>query len=581
MFQENFSAVRQIDLVPTLSLLLGSPIPYSNLGMVIPDLFNYCPWWNDLTPIKQKYHTVKALHINAHQVHEYLKTYAEVTGEFPRDKYAELEYLFQTTEEQLQELVTAIAHGENPDTLMKLNVLEADYVKYMELTRFMCQDIWAKFDLGSMVLGTAAVIKALILSVLLFTMVEYKAELSPQILATVTTSVWVVLLFTFLSVLDLKLAGMIAALVTGISIIALFGFILYKIISGNVQSPKVVSKQRSKKLLYFSVGMMILYNLSLFSNSFVVFEDSVTAFLAQSVAWAMLLVTLQKYASTHKTTFQKKFDLGRVITSPYFILFALAFSFCACIRLTKIFHACREEQTSPGWICEISVFLQPLAALSEQPYRNVRYFLSLGVLVVLVVSTRMWLRYQGNMNGDAWTIQCVRYALPVMAVCIGLYWALLSAPQKVLDRLPTWQLTILPRVAYFMCFVTILTVWIKPLCVLLVKRENTQEAVIPTFSEEDLVPKVYTHLKQNWKHHLGGVKEKQKPLAYGLASVYSAAVIVFVLAIVLLCALLLGDGLAPVMMLLVIALFLMLELHAAYCHLHPATNGECIFFCCL
>ena len=37
-------SVRQIDFVPTLSLLMGVPIPFSNLGMVIPDLFLHCPY---------------------------------------------------------------------------------------------------------------------------------------------------------------------------------------------------------------------------------------------------------------------------------------------------------------------------------------------------------------------------------------------------------------------------------------------------------------------------------------------------------------------------------------------------------
>lgn len=32
-------AVQQIDLVPTLSLLLGSPIPFGNLGAAIPEMF--------------------------------------------------------------------------------------------------------------------------------------------------------------------------------------------------------------------------------------------------------------------------------------------------------------------------------------------------------------------------------------------------------------------------------------------------------------------------------------------------------------------------------------------------------------
>ena len=32
--------VRQVDLVPTLSLLMGVPIPFSNLGMVIYEVFS-------------------------------------------------------------------------------------------------------------------------------------------------------------------------------------------------------------------------------------------------------------------------------------------------------------------------------------------------------------------------------------------------------------------------------------------------------------------------------------------------------------------------------------------------------------
>jgi phosphatidylinositol glycan class O len=35
-------SIQQIDILPTLSLLLGLPIPYNNLGTVIPELF-----WRD------------------------------------------------------------------------------------------------------------------------------------------------------------------------------------------------------------------------------------------------------------------------------------------------------------------------------------------------------------------------------------------------------------------------------------------------------------------------------------------------------------------------------------------------------
>ena len=61
--------VSQIDLVPTISLLLGLPVPFSSLGTVVLDLFSHCPWWPARgSRIKRVYHVVKALRLNANQV---------------------------------------------------------------------------------------------------------------------------------------------------------------------------------------------------------------------------------------------------------------------------------------------------------------------------------------------------------------------------------------------------------------------------------------------------------------------------------------------------------------------------------
>ncbi|KAF9274682.1 major facilitator super transporter protein [Mortierella alpina] len=53
-----YKSVSQVDLVPTLSLLLGLPIPKNSVGKLIPDLFL------DLTELE----TLRALQINAYQV---------------------------------------------------------------------------------------------------------------------------------------------------------------------------------------------------------------------------------------------------------------------------------------------------------------------------------------------------------------------------------------------------------------------------------------------------------------------------------------------------------------------------------
>ncbi|KAK1233253.1 mannose-ethanolamine phosphotransferase gpi13 [Marasmius sp. AFHP31] len=55
--------VQQIDLLPTLSLLLGLPIPFNNLGSVIPELFGSS--------------LPRALSLNSAQIHNYLQTYRD------------------------------------------------------------------------------------------------------------------------------------------------------------------------------------------------------------------------------------------------------------------------------------------------------------------------------------------------------------------------------------------------------------------------------------------------------------------------------------------------------------------------
>ncbi|KAK8861423.1 hypothetical protein IAR55_002242 [Kwoniella newhampshirensis] len=58
--------INQIDIVPTLSLLLGIPIPYNNLGSVIPECFA-----EDLSTLEI------ATRVNADQIDRYVQTYGD------------------------------------------------------------------------------------------------------------------------------------------------------------------------------------------------------------------------------------------------------------------------------------------------------------------------------------------------------------------------------------------------------------------------------------------------------------------------------------------------------------------------
>jgi len=72
-------AVAQLDLVPTLALLLGLPIPYGSLGRVIPDVLHvhpaHAPPSRDAAAACESVHAAAAAAVNARQLARYVHTY--------------------------------------------------------------------------------------------------------------------------------------------------------------------------------------------------------------------------------------------------------------------------------------------------------------------------------------------------------------------------------------------------------------------------------------------------------------------------------------------------------------------------
>ncbi|CAD6940756.1 unnamed protein product, partial [Tilletia laevis] len=71
-------SVAQVDLVPSLSLLLGLPIPFNSLGTVIPELFAQAEFDSPSSPVADPGRDVllRALRMNAHQIRKYLRAYS-------------------------------------------------------------------------------------------------------------------------------------------------------------------------------------------------------------------------------------------------------------------------------------------------------------------------------------------------------------------------------------------------------------------------------------------------------------------------------------------------------------------------
>ncbi|KAK0540302.1 mannose-ethanolamine phosphotransferase gpi13 [Tilletia horrida] len=161
-------SVAQIDLVPTLSLLLGQPIPFNSLGTVIPELFAQAG--ADVgEPGKDV--LLRALRLNAHQIRTYLRTYA--TGGSIKDAdststtegrggalghtvEAELEELWQAARRADAHFATlARDHNNKEDIQTARQAASRAYFLFTRAALTRAREVWATFEMRSIYLGLA------------------------------------------------------------------------------------------------------------------------------------------------------------------------------------------------------------------------------------------------------------------------------------------------------------------------------------------------------------------------------------------------------------------------------------------
>ncbi|KZT66454.1 alkaline phosphatase-like protein [Daedalea quercina L-15889] len=119
--------IQQIDLAPSLALLLGFPIPYSSLGTIIPELFS------------RGGQLGRAFKLNVAQVKQYLDAYrASSFG-------GELDNAW----DDLQELWATVQDSEDDDT--RWIAMEA-YTRFALTT---CRGVWARFNVWLLGMGLA------------------------------------------------------------------------------------------------------------------------------------------------------------------------------------------------------------------------------------------------------------------------------------------------------------------------------------------------------------------------------------------------------------------------------------------
>jgi len=161
-----FQSIYQIDLVPTISFLLGLPVPYANLGGVVPSLMGF----------ERVNETAAAMALNTAQVWRYFTKYSETASKLPH--MSELQLLL---EEAVVVYKKALAeqreHAEDSNAfykacgLFKIFLVEAADLGHV---------VWTRFDSVGMILGGFVLFLALWISVISIYLRTGNIRLSPN-----------------------------------------------------------------------------------------------------------------------------------------------------------------------------------------------------------------------------------------------------------------------------------------------------------------------------------------------------------------------------------------------------------------
>lgn len=240
-----YREVPQVDIVPTLSLLLGLPIPFGNLGAVIPQLF-----FNEsdgLDTLNQ------ALELNIHQVRQYFQAYCRVA----RIDASEMNYLDQ---------LYGIARAKRSEgTSVEYSLAMRTFLRESLL---LGRKMWTQFDLMAMIWGAVALLLCCATGII-------------SLLSGLGCSSGVYL-------------GGVIGLVVGSSVfytlkpsmVLLFGILgtQFGYLSDFVHLKRSLSSKQACAQP-FSIAMVILilfHALALLSNSYIIAEDRVFLFLSTS-----------------------------------------------------------------------------------------------------------------------------------------------------------------------------------------------------------------------------------------------------------------------------------------------------------
>lgn len=344
----DYPVIPQIDLVPTLSLLMGLPIPFNNLGSPIAEAF--------LGPNSDSEALARALQLTSAQVENYRNVYG----------FDDLGGLYKKTI--------------NIDSTKKSlwDTIISRHFNFQRANLDQCRTLWAQFDFNSIFAGFGIIGSSLLLLVLYSRLSILDVEGSLESLCNYSGISAFMFAPAFYVLANYNLLGgswPFDAKWTGA-----LGFCVGTTLGYSVYYVKHFSKTLQRaEMGTIAVILITLIHVALFtSNSFTIWEDNILSFLLSSVGFGLLIASAQLPAS----------NTQRPKAISHSIMFLIL------TRAASISRLCREEH---GEKCSTTFYSSDASSVSA-PYTVILLLLGAFLLPLLV---KGFLIESGSDHGSA------------------------------------------------------------------------------------------------------------------------------------------------------------------------------------
>ncbi|XP_022911798.2 GPI ethanolamine phosphate transferase 3 [Onthophagus taurus] len=507
-------SVNQVDLIPTISIILGVPIPYSNVGSLILNALPSSISWLELSI---------SLWMNVKQITDYVLDYSKMSDVFNAEQLKELTWNFE------QISLDRLNINKN-----NFKIFSEQALNFIDNTRKMCRDVWVEFNpflmaRGLLLLAVISVFVYNILEGVKTSLYDFCRKISFALYGSLFLSIIIAYFSYNFGIVDNLLTSFI--FISGFIACFIFPTFLclqWEDIAEN-WSERRKENGRDDLLTRCVLALSIF---ALFSNSYIIHESYVSFYLLNAALFINLLDGGLKIRNKYKVS---KTKLKRKVLTTISVLIVI---FLIISRISFHYFQCREEHNCKN--------------VNDKQSEPSDWIFSVISIIVIITLSRVWLNYCGNLTGLSPNVIFFRYTTPMLVFTISAFWAVNSFPKHGLTKnLPSWGVDGFALASYVIILTGIFVIYLFPSAIFVFYND-------PNISGEgdNLITTVFKTLKSKFESN--SKRDERIPMIWGLGTAYSAPFIMVTTLLTLLIVLLIGIGHTPAVLMMFISLFIIM-----------------------